>query len=190
MSRSIYRMPMAALLVLTAPAALACVQPEPRQIVEFPAHSAVLTSEQRQRIADMLERVREQEGGVSRFRILVRAYPDAPTSDAPPNAPVAARQLAVMRSHALSAAVRTLVGGGACVERIAMAQPPADAGAPRDGSGGMLWHRAGVVLLQDAAQRPADRSGAADAALDCGPPRPAPHGGASGDTGATTAGAE
>lgn len=127
--------------------ALACIDLQPGQVIEFAAGSAELSAEQRARL-DHLFAQSSYTSQPSKYRISVRAFADAPGDFAPASWKPEDLKLAQDRATVLARAARRS-SAAVCVERVAMGVAPKGAPQPRTGPDGTQWHSSGLVMLRD-----------------------------------------
>lgn len=149
--------------------ASACIEVEPRQIIEFAPGSAFIPPDQMIALLEMLDRARNRPPRP--YRVSVRGYADRSTNHDARTWAAADLALADARARALSEAMRT-VGGENCVTRVALGNIPDDAPPDRtDEKDGLRLSR-GVVVLEKPETEYEPREGMR-IETDCGPPAPA-----------------
>lgn len=159
-----------AVAAVGAPVAKACIEHEPRQIVEFQPGSAVISGTELFELMTKINHARSRFGE-NRYRVSVRGFADRATE---PN-PVAWKPedvaLADARARALSEVLRTL-GSENCVERVAIGNIPSDPAGDRVDAKGVRWLSRGLVVFATPENAYPPRDGLR-IETDCGPPPPA-----------------
>lgn len=151
----------------TLPGARACIEVEPRVIIEFAPGSAVIPGDQMIALLQMLDHARERS---TPYRAAVRGYADRSTQHDAKSWDPKELALADARARALSEAMRTL-GRETCVTRAALGNIPDDAPADRNDKAHGLRLARGVVVLEKPDTEYAPREGLM-VETDCGPPAP------------------
>ena len=153
--------------ILGLSVASACIELQPRQVVEFAPGSAQIPGDQMVVLMKMLEHARERPGT---HQVSVRGFADRGSNHDPKSWAAEDLALADARARALSEAVRTL-GNENCVYRMAFGNLPEDAPAARtDAARGPRVSR-GVVVM-DAADTKYEPAQGVRVETDCGPPAP------------------
>ena len=151
------------------PPARACIEVEPRLVVEFAPGSAQIPSDQMIKLIELIDGARAKHGP---FRVAVRGYADRSTEHDAKAWDAKELALADARARALSEVMRSL-GGEACVTRVALGNVPDDAPADRTTEGGELRVARGLVVYEKPDTEYAPREGL-KVETDCGPaPEPA-----------------
>jgi hypothetical protein len=143
----------------------ACIEVEPRLVIEFAPGSAFIPPDQMIALINMLDHARERPGP---YRVSVRGYADRSTERDAKAWDPKELALAEARARALSEVMRT-VGREECVTRVAIGNIPNDAPADRkDAKGGLRLSR-GLVVLEKPDTEYEPREGLR-IETDCGPP--------------------
>ena len=146
------------------PAARACIEVEPRLVVEFEPGSARIPPDQMIKLLELMDAAREKHGP---FRVAVRGYADRSTNHDARTWDPQELALADARARALSEVMRTL-SQQACVTRVALGTIPDDAPADRTTEGGDLRVARGLVVYEKPDTEYAPREGL-KVDTDCGP---------------------
>lgn len=168
-------LPLAALAAALSflPAARACIEVEPRLVVEFAPGSAEIPSDQMIKLIELVDRARDTHGP---WRLAVRGYADRSTQKDARAWDPQELALADARARALSAAMRGL-SGEPCVIRVALGNIPEDAPADRKTEAGEPRLSRGLVVYERPDTEYAPREGM-KVETDCGPAGGQPEAGA------------
>lgn len=167
--------PLAALVAALSflPPARACIEVEPRLVVEFAPGSAEIPSDQMIKLIELIDRARDTHGP---WRLAVRGYADRSTQKDAKAWDPQELALADARARALSAAMRGL-SGEPCVIRVALGNIPDDAPADRRTEAGEPRLSRGLVVYERPDTEYAPREGM-KVETDCGPAGGQPEAGA------------
>jgi hypothetical protein len=147
------------------PTARACIEVEPRLVVEFAPGSAKIPADQMIKLIELIDGARDKHGP---FRVAVRGYADRSTNHDVKTWDARELALADARARALSEVMRTL-GQQACVTRVALGNVPDDAPADRTTEAGEARVSRGLVVYEKPDTEYAPREGL-KIETDCGPP--------------------
>ena len=146
----------------------ACIEIEPRHIVEFEPGSAAIPPDQMLKLMQMLDHSRHLPGR----QVSVRGFADTGTDSDAKTWKAEDLALADARARALSEVVRRF-GGANCVERVAIGHKPGDGPADRvDADGRQRVSRGVIVISKEERTEPAPEGIRIE--TDCGPPKPEP----------------
>ena len=155
--------------VLGLSQASACIEVEPRHVVEFQPGSAKLDGHQMFKLLEMTRHANQRPGG---YRVSVRGFADRATNLDPKTWSPEDVALADARARALSEVLRTL-GNETCVERVAIGNVPSDSAPDRVDDQGGRWLSRGLVVWAQKDSKDTPQEGIR-IETDCGPPVPPP----------------
>jgi hypothetical protein len=147
--------------------ASACIEAEPRHIVEFQPGSAQIAGDQMVKLMEMHRHANERPGG---YRVSVRGFADRATNLDPKAWTPEDVALADARARAISEMLRTL-GNENCVERVALGNVPSDPPPERVDAAGRHWLSRGLVVWAQKDSKDTPQAGIT-IQTDCGPPAP------------------